>query len=347
MLPLKLHVDQDTLDFITRFFEFKDQSAAPPTGPVPEPPFLRMRSFIAKLTLERVEILSVNVMLDYKPKKVDYAGLRSGRTTEFMNFFTLEEAEILLRNVTLYGVSGFPKLFQKLNDFWMPDIRGTQLLDVLGGINYVRPFANIGGGVRDLIVVPLKEYQKDGRLLKGTGKGVAAFGKTIGKEFVKVGAKMAVGAQKGLEWGEGLIEGRPSASTSREGVRFDDDEFDDEFDGDPRVVTLSPYADQPANIRQGIKRAIETLVRNAKSAGETVIAIPQEVAESGSAAGAGKTVLKAIPVAIIRPLIGASGAVSNTLMGIHNTLDSNQQRNIEDVSPLHGNYSLCVQKYKR
>jgi len=72
-------------------------------------------------------------------------------------------------------------------------------------------------------------------------------------------------------------------------------------------------------------------VRNAKSAGETVIAIPQEVAESGTAAGAGKTVLKAIPVAIIRPLIGASGAVSNTLMGIHNTLDSNQQRNIEDV----------------
>jgi hypothetical protein len=84
----------------------------------------------------------------------------------------------------------------------------------------------------------------------------------------------------------------------------------------------------------GIKRAIESLVRNAKSAGETVIAIPQEVAESGSAAGAGKTVLKAIPVAIIRPLIGASGAVSNTLMGIQNSLDSNHQQNIEDVCHL-------------
>ena len=42
MLPLKLHVDQDTLDFITRFFEFKDQSALPASGIVPEPPFLRM-----------------------------------------------------------------------------------------------------------------------------------------------------------------------------------------------------------------------------------------------------------------------------------------------------------------
>ena len=336
VLPLKLHVDQDTLDFITRFFEFKDETTVPAAGIVPEPPFL-----------QRIEVFPVHVLLDYKPKKVDYAGLRSGRTTEFMNFFTLEEANILLRHITLYGISGYPKLFQKLNDFWMPDIRGTQLLDVLGGINYIRPFANIGGGVKDLILVPMREYQKDGRVLQGTSKGVIKFGKTFANELVKVGAKVAVGAQKGLEWGEGLIEGRPSPSGRgrREGVRFDDEE-DSDFENDPRVVTLSPYADQPANIRQGlpplnvysnllgIKRAIETLVRNAKSAGETVIAIPQEVAESGTAAGAGKTVLKAIPVAIIRPLIGASGAVSNTLMGIHNTLDSNHQRNLEDVTSL-------------
>ena len=199
--------------------------------------------------------------------------------------------------------------------------------------------------MKDLILVPMKEYQKDGRLLTSTGKGVVTFGRTFANEIVKVGAKMAVGAQKGLEWGEGLIEGRQTpSSTGREGVRFDDEEFDSDMESDPRIVTLSPYADQPANIKQGIsystpfvnpsgiRRAIETLVRNAKSAGETVIAIPQEVAESGSAAGASKTVLKAIPVAIIRPLIGASGAVSNTLMGIHNSLDSNQQRNIEDVT---------------
>jgi autophagy-related protein 2 len=221
---------------------------------LPTQSFLSLLSYVCLLwdclRIERVEVFPVNVMLDYKPKKVDYAGLRSGRTTEFMNFFTLEEAEILLRHITLYGISGFPKLFQKLNDFWMPDIRGTQLLDVLGGINYVRPFANIGGGMKDLILVPMKEYKKDGRLLQGTGKGVYTFGKTFANEIAKVGAKMAVGAQKGLEWGEGLIEGR--STPRREGVRFDDEDGDSDFEGDPRVVTLSPYADQPANIRQGM-----------------------------------------------------------------------------------------------
>jgi autophagy-related protein 2 len=197
-------------------------------------------------------------MLDYKPKKVDYAGLRSGRTTEFMNFFTLEEAEILLKGITLYGISGYPKLFQKLNDFWMPDIRGTQLLDVLGGINYVRPFTNIGGGMKDLILVPLKEYRKDGRILQGTGKGMVTFGKTFANELVKVGARLAIGAQKGLEWGEGLIEGKQPSVGRREGLRFEDDDWDSESESDPRVVTLSPYADQPANIKQGM--SIEDLL---------------------------------------------------------------------------------------
>lgn len=65
VLPLRLHVDQDALDFVTRFFEFKTG----PAGPPPDEPFL-----------QRVEVNSVRLKLDYKPKKVDYAGLRSGST---------------------------------------------------------------------------------------------------------------------------------------------------------------------------------------------------------------------------------------------------------------------------
>lgn len=74
VLPLRLHVDQDALDFITRFFEFKDESAPPSSGPS-NPPFI-----------QRVEVNPIRLRLDFKPKRVDYGGLRSGRTTEFMNF---------------------------------------------------------------------------------------------------------------------------------------------------------------------------------------------------------------------------------------------------------------------
>ncbi|KAI5308017.1 autophagy- protein 2, partial [Ascosphaera atra] len=115
VLPLRLHVDQDALDFLSRFFEFKDDSLQPEVHPS-EVPFV-----------QRAEVKAIPVKLDFKPKRVDYGGLRSGRTTEFMNFFVLDEAEMVLSHVIIYGVSGFDKLGQMLNDIWMPDIKSNQL----------------------------------------------------------------------------------------------------------------------------------------------------------------------------------------------------------------------------
>ena len=39
--------------------------------------------------------------------------------------------------------------------------------------------------------------------------------------------------------------------------------------------------------------------------------------------GAVKAVVRAVPIAVLRPMIGASEAVSKTLLGLHNTLDPN------------------------
>lgn len=42
-------------------------------------------------------------------------------------------------------------------------------------------------------------------------------------------------------------------------------------------------------------------------------------------------VVKAAPIAIIRPMIGATEAVSRTLLGVTNQLDPNQLHDIEEV----------------
>ena len=66
-----MHVDQDALEFITRFFEFKDETA-PASTPAGDQPFI-----------QRLEVMAVHMKLDYKPKRVDYRSIRSGHTTEF------------------------------------------------------------------------------------------------------------------------------------------------------------------------------------------------------------------------------------------------------------------------
>jgi autophagy-related protein 2 len=233
ILPLRLHVDQDTLDFMTRFFEFKDDSnTTVPAGKGPEEPFL-----------QRVEVNSIRVKLDYKPKYVDYAGLRSGHTTEFMNFFILDEADMVLRRVILHGISGMTRMSKVLNDTWMPDIQKTQLPGVLAGVAPVRSLVNLGAGARDLFVVPMREYKKDGRIIRSLQKGMGGFVRNTAGELVRLGAKVAVGTQALLQSAEGALTGGEHNFTV---IEVGEDEEDAEGE---RMVSL--YADQPESVLQG------------------------------------------------------------------------------------------------
>ncbi|KAI5859035.1 hypothetical protein BZA05DRAFT_346478 [Tricharina praecox] len=312
ILPLRLHVDQDTLDFLTRFFEFKDDSAsAAPPGKALEEPFL-----------QRVEINAVRVKLDYKPKYVDYGGLRSGHTTEFMNFFILEEADMVLRRVILHGISGFTRMSKVLNDTWMPDIQTTQLGGVLAGVAPVRSLVNLGKGARDLVVVPVREYRKDGRIVRSLQKGVGGFVRNTAGELVRLGAKVAVGTQALLQSAEGALSG---GSENYAVVEVGDDDYEPDSE---RIVSL--YADQPESVMQGLRGASRSLRRNFGEARDAILTLPAEMAEGGDARGVAAAVARAAPRAVIRPVIGVSEAVGRTLMGVGNAMEPERRRARED-----------------
>ena len=315
VLPLRLHVDQDALDFLTRFFEFKDDSTLTTQPSASEIPFL-----------QRVEVNSIPVKLDFKPKRVDYAGIRSGHTTEFMNFFILDQADMVLRHVIIYGVSGFDKLGKTLNDIWMPDIKRNQLPGVLAGLAPVRSLVNVGGGVRDLVVVPMREYRKDGRVMRSISKGALSFAKTTTTELAKLGAKLALGTHTVLQNAEGFLTPQPVNPQ-----RLDNWDGTDPLDDDEKKV-ISLYADQPVGVVQGLRGAYKSLERDLLTAKDAIVAMPGEVMESGSASGAAKAVLRGAPTVILRPALGVSKAVGQTLLGATNSLDRGERRRVEDVS---------------
>ncbi|KAL4983974.1 autophagy-related protein 2 [Aspergillus falconensis] len=314
VLPLRLHVDQDALDFMSRFFEFRDDSAAP-SGPPQEPPYL-----------QRSEINAIPVKLDFKPKRVDYAGLRSGRTTEFMNFFILDEADMVLKHVIVYGAKGFDKLGQALNDVWMPDIKNNQLPGVLAGLAPIRSLVNVGSGVKDLVAVPVREYRKDGRIVRSIQKGAFAFAKTTSNELVKLGAKLAIGTQTVLQGAEELLSPPTIQAATGE---------EDEIDEDEAAKKISLYADQPVGVVQGLRGGFRGLERDLLLTRDAIIAVPGEVQESGSAKAAAKAVLKRAPTVILRPAIGVSKAVGQTLLGAGNSMDPSNRRKIEDKYKRH------------
>jgi autophagy-related protein 2 len=241
-----------------------------------------------------------------------------------MNFFILDEADMVMRHVIIYGVSGFPRLGQTLNDIWMPDIKRNQLPGVLAGLAPIRSLVNVGSGVKDLVVVPMREYKKDGRIVRSIQKGAFSFAKTTTNELIKLGAKLAIGTQTVLQSAEDFLSAPTTGTAHGEG---DGDSTDED-----EKKQISHYADQPVGVVQGLRGAFRSLERDLLMTRDAIVAVPGEVMESSSAAGAAAAVWRRAPTVILRPAIGATRAVGQTLLGAGNSLDPTNRRRIEDVS---------------
>ncbi|ODO11399.1 hypothetical protein I350_00178 [Cryptococcus amylolentus CBS 6273] len=338
ILPLRLHVDQDALDFLKRFFSFKapslasqqppNPSPASPTNPSPHPssgPYF-----------QHVEIYPIQLKLDYKPKRVDYKALREGKTIELMNFFHFEGAEMTLRHVTLSGISGLERLGTTLQDLWTPDVKANQLADVISGVSPIRSMVNVGSGVADLILLPIEQYRKDGRIAKGVQRGTNSFVKSTALEMMKLGARLATGTQVVLERAEGMLGGQAGEEVIAQSLPMDDDFGIDSgllgtgSSSEDESEMVSRYASQPENAREGVQAAYASLSKNVNAAAQTILAVPMEVYERSGDDGPLKAVVRAVPIAVLKPMIGTTEAVSKTLLGMRNSLDPSARRELGD-----------------
>ncbi|KAK5692749.1 autophagy-related protein 2, partial [Elasticomyces elasticus] len=324
VLPLRLHVDQDALDFIVRFFEFKDDSGSNSAEPA-EQPFI-----------QRLEVDTVDLCLDYKPKRIDYGGLRSGHTNELMNMITLDGANIRLRHAIVYGIRGFEPLHKTLNDIWMPDVKRNQLPTVLAGLAPVRGLVNIGSGMRDVVAIPIREYRKDGRIVRSIQKGALHFGKTTTSELARLGAKLAIGTQNVLQGAEGLLSPSSASPSSRPGLgrRISSDQtWHDVASGEEEEHeqrAISAYANQPIGVLSGLRSARLHLEHDLLTARDALIAVQGEILESNSPGAAVAAVARYAPTVILRPVIGASRAIGTTLLGVGNQIDRQNMRRMDD-----------------
>ncbi|ORX39665.1 hypothetical protein BD324DRAFT_648300 [Kockovaella imperatae] len=328
ILPLRLHVDQDALDFFKRFFSFSMSKTPKVAQPATSPFF------------QHVEIFAIELKLDYKPKRVDLAALREGKTIELMNFFHFDGAEMTLRHITLSGITGWDRLSTTLQDIWTPDVKANQLADVISGVSPIRSLVNVGSGVADLILLPIEQYRKDGRVTRGVQRGTSSFVRSTAMEMMKLGARLATGTQVVLEKAEGVLGGKVDRLEVVDGLETglplplgsDIDSDDETLVGDEMRRRVSRYANQPLGAKEGVQAAYKSLSKNVNAAAQTILAVPMEVYERSGPGDQGplKAVVRAVPIAVLKPMIGASEAVSKTLLGVRNSLDPQSKRDLGD-----------------
>lgn len=66
-------------------------------------------------------------------------------------------------------------------------------------------------------------------------------------------------------------------------------------------------------------------------AAHTIIAIPLQELERSGPRGSVRAVIRALPIAIVKPVVGATQALSYTLLGVRNRIDPNLRKEEEDM----------------
>ncbi|XP_042376736.1 autophagy-related protein 2-like isoform X2 [Zingiber officinale] len=323
LLPLRLHLDQTQLIFLTNFFgneSFDDPSPSSPNildGSDTSTSLSRRsgKQLVVEEALlpffQKCVVKPLIVCVDYIPRHFDPASLRRGNYAELLNLVPWKGIDLKLKQVCAIGVYGWNNIFETVIGEWLEDIANNQVRELLKGLPPMKSLFAVSSGTKKLVCLPLKSYKKDHKLLKGMQRGAMAFIKSISIEAVGLGVHLAAGVQEILLQTEYFLASSPSSVPLSE-IK--------------RKIT-SVRANQPENAQEGIQQAYESLSDGFGRTTSGLLGNPLKAYQRGAGAGSALAMaVRGAPAAAIAPFSASARAVHSTLLGLRNSMDPEHKR---------------------
>ncbi|KNC83460.1 hypothetical protein SARC_04301 [Sphaeroforma arctica JP610] len=91
------------------------------------------------------------------------------------------------------------------------------------------------------------------------------------------------------------------------------------------IADETTNAHQPSGVTDGFLEGYNSLTREVNRAVTTIVMVPIQEYKRVGTHGAIKSVIRAVPVAVLRPLIGASDAASKAIQGVRSAVDTQRR----------------------
>uniref|UniRef100_A0A8C1RC42 Autophagy related 2B n=1 Tax=Cyprinus carpio TaxID=7962 RepID=A0A8C1RC42_CYPCA len=318
LMPLRLNIDQDALFFLKDFFSSlaaevelfsppeQEGNSGPPEAGSDTPDLHNCNpELILHLSFSREFRFTseVPIRLDYHGKHMameqgTFAGIVIGLTQ-------LNCSELKLRRLCYrQGLLGVDKLFSYAINEWLNDIKKNQLPGLLGGVGPIHSLVQLVQGFRDLVWLPIEQYRKDGRIVRGFQRGTASFGTSTAMAALELTNRMVRTIQAAAETAYDMVSPVPDEKECK------------------KIKRYSHYclAHQPVDLREGVAKAYSVVKEGITDTALTIYDTATREHEQRGMTGAVGGVLRQLPPAVVKPLIVATEATSNVLGGMRNQI---------------------------
>uniref|UniRef100_A0AAX7UT46 Autophagy related 2A n=1 Tax=Astatotilapia calliptera TaxID=8154 RepID=A0AAX7UT46_ASTCA len=336
LLPLRLNIDQDALFFLKDFFSNLASSVNPY---LPVDPAAEVKADFSQKGSEDLEMaaaagslgpdLTASVETTYSEQSSSSAGssASSDQPIYFREFRFTSEVPIWLdyhgKHVVIEqqtfqlffsnllsacsSLLGVDKVIQYAVTEWLTDIRKNQLPGILGGVGPMHSVVQLFHGVRDLFWLPIEQYRKDGRIIRGLQRGAASFGTSTASAALELSNRLVQAIQATAETVYDILS--PTPPLNRYAIT------------EGRAISSRPRrVAQPADLREGVAKAYDTVREGVIDTAQQLCDVASRGHEQKGLPGAVGGVLRQIPPTVVRPLIVASEATSNLLGGMRNQI---------------------------
>uniref|UniRef100_A0ABM5F3Q6 Autophagy-related protein 2 homolog A-like isoform X2 n=1 Tax=Pogona vitticeps TaxID=103695 RepID=A0ABM5F3Q6_9SAUR len=339
LMPLRLNIDQDALFFLKDFFASVAASINPvvpldpgsegpadASGKEPEGAEGEMTASVETTASETSSVSNassssseqpiyfrefrftseVPIWLDYHGKHVtvDQMGTFAGI---LIGLAQLNCSELKLKRLCCrHGLLGVEKVVSYALTEWLTDIRKNQLPGILGGVGPMHSVVQLFHGLRDLFWLPIEQYRKDGRIIRGLQRGAASFGTSTASAALELSNRLVQAIQATAETVYDILS--PTAPLSTRTLL------------DKKSTRKLRRGQQPADLREGVAKAYDTVREGVIDTAQAICDVAARGHEQKGITGAVGGVLRQIPPTVVKPLIVASEATSSLLGGMRNQI---------------------------
>uniref|UniRef100_A0A6J0TYM4 Autophagy-related protein 2 homolog B isoform X1 n=1 Tax=Pogona vitticeps TaxID=103695 RepID=A0A6J0TYM4_9SAUR len=243
----------------------------------------------------------VPIRLDYHGKHVSMdQGTLAGI---LIGLAQLNCSELKLKRLCYrHGLLGVDKLFSYAISEWLNDIKKNQLPGILGGVGPMHSLVQLVQGLKDLVWLPIEQYRKDGRIVRGFQRGAASFGTSTAMAALELTNRMVQTIQAAAETAYDMVSPGPSLTETK------------------KIKRLSHLAHQPVDLREGVAKAYSVVKEGITDTAHTIYETAAREHENRGVTGALGGVIRQIPPTVVKPLIVATEATSNVLGGMRNQI---------------------------